>query len=116
MRIPVEAMVLFLSERNTPEIKRTEPVDTSVHLSDSTQYSLNHWSPRDTPPGSPPTEQHQPPPTPTKEPQWPSAEPLIMEERRKQDRRQRNEPVLLDTRLSHCRRKSDRPAGISFKA
>lgn len=122
MRIPLEALTQFLSGR-PPEAKRTEPVAASADLGEAPQFGLRHWTPG--------AEQHnsrdaQASERGASEGYTQSSAPVLpparedtapgFEERRKSDRRQQNIPVLLDTRLSPCRRKSDRQAAISLKA
>ncbi len=121
MRIPFEALTHFLNGR-PPEAKRTEPVAASADLGEAPQFSLRHWTPDEGHGGS---NTPKPEPLPSEAragdekplPATPrEAPPPGLEERRKTDRRQQSIPVLLDTRTSLCRRKTDRQTGISLKA
>lgn len=121
MRIPFEALTQFLTGR-PPDAKRTEPVAASADLGEAPQFSLRHWTPGEEH-GSRDGHSAERGPGEAPTPNSPSAEaparkdpPLGFEERRKADRRQQNIPVLLDTRLSPCRRETDRQTAIRLKA
>lgn len=113
MRIPLEALAQLFTGRNAPESRRAEPISPSHDLGDAPQYSLQQWAP--------PEEQAQPAQfaaaqeAPARNRRSSDTHPF--EERRTSpDRRQHSIPVLLDTRLTPCRRKTDRAPGISLKA
>ena len=113
-----DAALRIRAEEARRRLGTSDPAD----LGEAPQFSLRHWTPgeehgnrdghsAERGPGEAPT-----PNSLSAQPPARKDPPLGFEERRKADRRQQNIPVLLDTRLSPCRRETDRQTAISLKA
>jgi len=104
MRIPSEALSLYLSESDRKTFsdgKRAEPVDASARIGGSLSQSLpNHRHEQEA------DIEHD---------QAMRRGKSGAEERRQQERRRAKHPVLLDTRLTRHRRESGRDSTIDFE-
>ena len=106
MRIPVEALALFLNDSNKAgnEGKKPEPVDSAGRTGDALRYTLRERQQEFAGAYSSATlikERVQPPQ------RRKSDAHSAATERRHEERRKQNLPVLLDTRLIRNRRCSD---------
>ncbi len=116
MRIPYEALAQFANKRAKPESRRTEPINSSSVLDDDSQFNSKQWLAAEA--HADPLHIAAPPPstdlaTPHNDHIF--EEPFSFEDRRiAGERRQRNIPVLLDTRLSPSRRNNDKPNGVDL--
>ena len=114
MRIPLEALMQYAIKRPPDENRRTEPTEAAPDLNDTLEDNTGQWlPPKDPAQLTQPTTAFTLPKTPSERRGDIDLPVLPFEDRRKNgDRRQRNIPVLLDTRMNSNRRDSDRRGGI----
>lgn len=114
MRIPLEALMQYAIRRPPDENRRAEPTEAAPDLNDTLHDNTEPWlPPKDPAQLNHPTTTFTPPKPPSERRGNHGLPVLPFEDRRKNgDRRQRNIPVLLDTRLNSNRRDSDRQGGI----
>ncbi len=114
MRIPLEALMQYAVRRPPDENRRTEPMEAAPDFNDSLQDNTEQWLlPEGPAQPTQPTTAFTLPNTPSENRAHQDLSTLPFDDRRKiGDRRQRNIPVLLDTRLNSNRRDSDRRGGI----
>ena len=111
MRIPAEALLLYPTDNDRfSETRGTRPVTGSATLASDLPEGLP--KPRQTPEAAPEYDRHATYRSRDGENDTPHAPP---QERRHDDRRQKNIPTTLDTRLTRSRRRSAESAPINIE-